>query len=262
MSLLLLTSWAQAEEPSIDAQTIEICNRAIKTIYQDILRVKDRYPELNTFDSTALSQNQYGLYVISYENPEFPSIFKNNHYKFGLTIVPTKEIPYKDPTADIIAYNYTILGVKFAAFQTRGVRGKHYDLTLAVQKFGQPIYNHQQKYIPLQLILQSEKSVYNTNERVKFRVTLMNSGSQNLRVKNLGENSLFFTIDNKVWGTQPDLSKPGESKEVTLYPGGSISRGFAGDSFTVPREIEIMGTYNMAYKGVLPMGSIKIKVVR
>ena len=258
-----MTDFARAEEIILDEQTQRICNKAMMDIYKDILAAKEKYPELQYFDSNALSQNKYGLYEINYENKEVMTVRADNYYKFGLTMVGMQDRPYNEAYADNISYSYPVLGLKFAGFQTKGFRGKRYNIDNSVQKFGQAIYNHQQKYIPLQLILESDKYIYKTEERIKFKVTLKNNGSQRLRVKNLNEASLFFTIDNKVWGTEPDLAKPGDrSNQVILNPDRSISRGFVGDSFNVPREIEIYGTYNMAYKGVLPMGSIKIKIVR
>lgn len=232
-------------------------------IYNDILAVKPKYPELKNFGSKSLSRNKYGFYVITYENKEVMTVRAENYYKFVLTITGVSEKPYKESYADIISYSYPVLGLKFSGFQTKGFRGKRFNIDSSIQKFGQSVYNHQQKYIPLQLIMESEKSIYRPEERIKFKVTLKNSGSQRLKVKNLGEESLFFTIDNKVWGTEPDLTNPGnKGQEVILDQDRSITRGFVGDSFNVPREIEIFGTYNMSYKGVLPMGSIKIRIER
>ena len=259
--MLCIATFAHAEEVALDEPTLAVCNKTMMDIYKDIFSLKDKFPELQYFDSKALSKNQYGIYVISYENKEIKTVRDDNFYKFILTIAGIGERPFKEPYADIISYSYPVLGLKFTGFQTKGFRGKRYNIDSSVQKFGQAIYNHQQKYIPLQLILESDKTIYKTEERIKFKVTLKNNGSQRLKVKNLNEDSLFFTINNKVWGTEPDLAKVG-GNEVILNPDRTISRGFVGDSFNIPKEVEIFGTYNMAYKGVLPMGSIKIRIER
>ena len=160
--------------------------------------------------------------------------------------------------------NFPVLGLKIYGYQNRStIRGARFDPTPLVEKEGQSVYDHQQKYMTVKLILKPQKTVYKINERINFLVTLQNTGSQDYKIKPLGEQTLFFTIDNKIWGTQPEMAKPEDvQKEIVLRAKSATNRDFKGESFKEPRAVEIRGTYNRAFKGVLPMGIAKITIVR
>ncbi len=254
---------ASAPEKVLDKETINLCNKVMLNIYDDIAASKERFPELRYFNEGALAKNPYGIYEIKYENKDYLSPRGEYDYKFALTIVGMDDSPHHEKNAEGLSFGLPVLGLKFVGYQTMRIRGRRYALEHPINKFSPALYDHQQKYTKLRLILEPEKAVYKIGERISFKATLINKSSQNLKVKALDEKTLFFTINNKVWGTVPDAAKPGTTikPEEILYPTYSIDRGFKGDSFERPQEVEIRGTYNMAYKGVLPMNTIKIKIV-
>ena len=68
ISILFLTySIGYCEEINLDNETKEMCNQAVRNIYNNILKIKDRYKELETFDNSVLGKSgRYGLDSISY----------------------------------------------------------------------------------------------------------------------------------------------------------------------------------------------------
>ncbi len=253
--------WAQ-EEVILDDATKELCNKVMMDIFTDIQASRDRFPELKYFDESVISKNKDGLIQLMYENPEYLSPRGDYHYRFALTVTRADDKSLVDPNGTPISFGFPVIGLKFAGYQTTRIRGRRYDLMRPIDKFGPDIYYHQQKYLKLKLIIEPEKRVYKVDERISFKVTLKNLTSQNLKVKPFNERTLFFTINDKVWGTQPESAKPGQFiKDEILYPTYSLTRGFKGDSFSTPGEVEIRCTFNMAFKGVLPIATLKLKIV-
>src|SRR5213594_863425 len=106
--LLFFTATVHAADEAavLDEQTVKVCNKTLMNIYDNIIAVKDKYPELQAFGPNNLSQNHFGLYVLSFENKDCQTLRGDDYYRFGLTIVPTTENPYKEPNAQIIALGY------------------------------------------------------------------------------------------------------------------------------------------------------------
>ena len=259
--LIFFSPHSYAQEISLDDATKEVCNQAVRNIYEEILKAKDKYQELSDFDERVLSKNQYGIYSITYQYKD-PRSKAHEPYEFRIIIVGMDDKPYHYPGFEDQHYGFPALNLRVSSFIRRDRRVEHFDIDRPINKNNEILYEYQQQFLPFQVILKSEKDTFKVGERIEFEVIIKNQTQKSFKVKSLGEESLFFTIDHREWGTKPSSPSQNSSKEVVIDPGGSIHRGFKGDSFETPRDIEILCTYNAAYKGILPFGSLKIKIVK
>ena len=249
-----------ASSPQDAVATQEVCNQVIRNIYDEILKVKGKYQELSDFDERVLSKNERGMYSIVYQYKD-PRSKSPDPYEFRIAIVGMDDKPYHSPGFEDKHYGFPALNLRVSSFIRRDRRVHRFDIDRPINKNNEILYEYQQQFLPFQVILKSEKDTFKVDERIEFEVIIKNRTQKSFKVKNLGEESLFFTIDNREWGTKPSSSQ-NSSKEVVIDPQGSIHRGFKGDSFETPRDIEILCTYNVAYKGILPFGSLKIKIMK
>ena len=250
-----------AGSPRDDA-TKEVCNQVIRNIYDEILKSKGQYQELSDFDERVLFKNQYGITSIVYQYKD-PRAKPQDPYEFRIIIVGMDDKPYQYPGFEAQHYGFPVLNLRISSFIRRNTRvAQHFDIDKPINKNNEILYEYQQQFLPFQVVLKSPKDTFKVGERIEFEVIIKNRTQKSFKVKNLGEESLFFTIDHKEWGTKPSSPSQNSGKEVVIDPQGAISRGFKGDSFETPRDIEILCTYNAAYKGILPFGSLKIKIVK
>ena len=245
-----------------DDATKEVCNRAIQNIYDEILKSKGKYQELSDFDEHVLSKNQYGISSIAYQYKD-PRSQSQDPYEFRIMIVGMDDKPYQYPGFEARHYGFPVLNLRISSFIHRNRKvAQRFDINKPINKNNEILYEYQQQFLPFQVVLKSPKDTFKVGERIEFDVIIKNRTQKSFKMKNLGEESLFFTIDDKEWGTKPTGSSQNTSREVVIEPQGTMSRGFKGDSFETPRDIEILCTYNAAYKGILPFGSLKIKIVK
>ncbi len=249
-----------ASSPRDDA-TKEVCNQVIRNIYDEILKSKGKYQELSDFDERVLFKNQYGITSIVYQYKD-PRTKTQDPYEFRIMIVGMDDKPYQYPGFEDQHYGFPVLNLRTSSFIRRNRRIQRFNIDKPINKNNEILYEYQQQFLPFQVVLKSGKDTFKVGERIEFDVIIKNRTQKSFKVKNLGEESLFFTIDNKEWGTNPTVSSQNSSKEVVIDPQGTISRGFKGDSFETPLDVEIFCTYNAAYKGILPFGSLKIKIVK
>ena len=243
-----------------DHSTQEVAWRAVRAIYATILEAKPRHQELSAFDERVLSTNPDGVQQILYQYQDPRLSQKDEPYQLLITIGPLKEKPYPRPEFEARHYGFPLIGARASYFIKRYRRWHHYDLDRAVQEGLDLLYDHQQRYFPFEVVLRPLKESFKVGERIAFEVTVKNKTNQNLKIKNLGEKTLFFTINGQEWGTKSSVaSRPGQ-EEYILGPHDSVSRSFRGDSFRKPGEVEVFCTYHLAYKGILPFGTLRIKI--
>ena len=257
LSLFLSSSLASAQE--INEATKEVANQVIVDVYRSILAVKDKFPELAAFDEKVLYENKYGIYTISYQytDPRIPNA--TDSYEFLITIIGMNDEPFKRPGFEDFQYGFPILDLRAVVFIKKDTRWQRFKLENLIPKNLDRLSNYQQEFLPLRIFLTTNKDVYKVNERIQFNVKVINQSRQNLRVKPLDGKSLYFTFDDKNWGSIPTSQQA--TKEVILPPGGSLSRDFKGESFSKPKEIEIVATYNVGYRGILPSSLKRIRIV-
>ena len=258
--VIFFSSRVYAQVPFFDEKTKEICNKVIVNIYKSILEAKDQYEELAGFDENTLYENKYGFYTISYQYQDPHLQESQEPYEFLVTITRIDDEPKRYPGFEDRHDKFPVLDLRLSSFIKRNRQWHFYNIERPIDKNTGALYEYQQEFLPLQLVLKTAKDTFQVNERIEFEVILENRSSQSFKVKNLTEETLFFKIDNKEWGTDPTLPQAG-SPEVVLPAHDSIHRTFRGESFKRPGEIRIDCTYNLGYKGVLPFGTLKIKIV-
>ena len=128
-----------------------------------------------------------------------------------------------------------------------------------MQNNGDLLLKEQRKYLPLKLSLKTVKERYAVNENIEFVVILENVSSNNLRIKDLDKDTLYFLYADMKWGAVESESKKGK-KEFLLKPGEKIQKTFIGRGFSFPREFEIYCSYALTYKGVKPSNVLKVHV--
>ncbi len=257
---LTFCSLSYAQEIQLDEATKEACDKVVLYIYDEILKSKDKYQELSNFAENVLYENKYGIYAISYQYNDPKTKTTTGPYEFLITIVGMDDKLHKQSGFEDKHYGFPVLGLRTSSFIRRDLRFHHYDIDRPIRKYNELLYDYQQKFLPLQIALKSDKDTFKVGERIEFEVTVKNISNKNYRVKNLGQETLFFTIDDQEWGTRP-TDPQAAGQDIIIAPKDFIKRGFKGDSFKSPREVEIFCTYNVAYKGILPFGRLKIKIV-
>lgn len=261
--ILCFTNFTHAEnEFTLDESTKNLCNQVMLSIYDDIKSKKDRHKELENFSERSLTKNKYGIYAIKYTHRDSNGSSTTLPYSFGLTIIGIDDQSYfKNETKDF-NYGFPLLKLKFSGFQNRTLKSKQFDISKSIQKFGLVLWDQQQIFMPLKLVLEPVKEVYQVGEDIEFRVKLINVSRQFVKIKELNEKTLFFLYNNRVWGAkESNPKKTKDVKKITLKPGDFYSKQFIGNAFLIPKEFEIHGSYGMTFKGVKPYGSLKVKVV-
>jgi len=257
-----MTAIVRAEEKvaEFSEETKEVCNQVMINIYKDILKVKNKYPELKNFDENALHENQLGIYTIIYKDsrPEMQNR-KTPPFEMGLTIDKIKDATFAGKPNNF-NFSFPLLGLKFSGYYTKRYLRSQYDVVPVVNQHGTILEDYQQQFVPLKLTVKTPKSIYKVREDIEFEITLKNVSNRHMRVKSLGMNTLFFVIGDMVWGTSP-ASKQRGGEDVVLRSGESLTLKFKGESFQKPRDVQIYCSYRMSIRGVNPSDTLRIKVV-
>jgi len=257
---VLVSQFCQAQD-FWDKKTQDICQKVIVAIYDEILQTSPQYLELSEFNEKALTVDPGdGVYQISYQYRDLRIHRDNRPYEFFIEIGPLQDNLPSRLGFEAKHYKFPIIAVRASLFIHRYRRLHHYDLDEAVSRALSPLSIHQQEYFPFAVILKPIKDTFKVRERIEFEVIVKNKTNQNLKIKNLGEKTLFFTINGEEWGTKPSQASRTSREEYILAPYDSLSRSFKGNSFNSPGQVEIVCTYNLAYKGILPFGRAKIKI--
>ena len=299
-----LRSWAvepaAGDEEALTPETIQICNQVMSDIYQHILQVRDRYKELAQFNEEAFFKNKQGIYTIAYdqvEEVEAPdgSMRKKVPFSFGVTIEPTGSETFSARPGSF-AYGFPALGLKFSGYQNKRLLRTQFDLIPLLGEHGQALNEYQQQFLPLQLTVRPLKEEYQVREDIEVEVVLTNVSLANIRVQDLSEDTLFFTVNGRFWGTSlwtpPQVlddraarrERRAERREAKveernkrlskrlggakikkvaglLNAGDSISLILKGESFPAPQEVEVQCTYSVLVKDVNPMATMRFKIV-
>ena len=261
--LFMVSVPVQAEEKvaKFSAATKEVANEVMLNIYKDILKAKDKYPELQGFGENSLYENKYGIYAIVYKDNVDPKLLKKgtSPFELGLTIDKIDDVTFaKKPNN--FNFAFPMLGLKFSGYQTKRMLRTQYDMMPLVNKNGNLLSDYQQKFMPLRLTVRTMKDSYKVREDIEFEVVLKNVSNRHMVVKSLGMDTLFFVFGDMTWGTSPNSDDRG-GEDVVLKSGESLSLKFKGESFPKPKDIEIYCAYRMSIKGVNPSDTLRVKVV-
>jgi hypothetical protein len=250
----------EAPTPKFDPEVIAICNKVMINIYKDILKSKDKYKHLKSFDEKAIYENKYGIYTILYKyEPEEGEDKKSGNYEFGLTIDGIDDVTFPDKRR---SFNlaFPLLGLKFSGYKTKITTRTQYDIAPTINRNGAVLSEYQQKFMPLQMTIRALQNTYKIRENIEFEVVLKNVSKRHMVVKSLGMDTLYFLFEDMVWGTSPDSQERG-GEDAILKSGGSLSLKFKGESFQKPRDIQIYCAYRMSIKGVNPAATLNLKII-
>lgn len=234
----------------------ELCVRVMDSIYEEILRLKVKYDELEGFSEKNVSVNDYGFKAIEHEYKS-----KNRKNAFGVTIVGLTDTYFKKSKGNVFEVKFPILGVKIQGYQKHLARGKQFDIQAVTDIFGQLIRARQAKELPFELTVKPEKKVFKTREDIVFTVTLKNVTNKIMVVKDLNQETLFFIYNNKEWGTSEiDPESYSKVQKITLREGESLEKRFKSRGYSFPKSFNVFCSYVMSYKGVRPSTIMSIIV--
>ncbi len=284
----------------IPPETIEKMNAIFKKLYDEILAEKPKYKELEGFDETALTKNQYGFYAINYAT-EIPSAGgRTTPYAFGLTIDNLLDKTYTKKMG-YFKYPMQISNLRLSGYLVKHPLRRQFNIKPLVDKYYEDMVDDQQVNLPIKLMIVFDKDTYQVGEELNFKVVLANMSKQNVLVKGLSKDTLFFTLNREYWGTKSSMEQEKRSltkfellrqrqeaamariqaklkkrKSQSITERGirtkvgeqTILRGeealtleFVGEGYKTPQEVEIRGTYQMSIHGVRPTASTHIKIV-
>ena len=282
-------SFAKANK--IDPQTKELCNQVMINIYKEIASLKDKYRELSQFDKTVLYKNKLGVYAIVYkykEKMEYPdgTVEYKIPYSFAVTIdrLKDKTFPERDGS---FAYSFPALSLKFNGYQNKRLLRTQFNVLNVLGEQGKVLNDYQQQFLPVRLFIRPSKEVYKVDEPIDFEVFLTNVSKANLVMKELSEDTLYFSVNGKIWGAGLGGSKakalsPKEAnalalrarregrdaelkkkriKQGMLGPGEAFTINLQGMSFSEPQDVIVEAVYQVPLKEVYPTAVLKFKVV-
>lgn len=254
---LLFSSTAYA----IDPETKELSNQTMLKIYDEIILAKLKYPDLKKFDKSALKLNAYGIYTIQYKFEDQTQTGKNKVFEFAVTIVGLNDPNVFGSRRSTFDLSFPLLDLRFTGYVQKTFNTRQFNIEGVVQKHGQLLWDHQQKFMPYQLKLTAVKPQYKVGEDIEFSVTLRNKTAKNIIVKDLSANTLFFLYNDKTWGAVEVNPTSVPDKQIILESGHTIQKTFRGPAMKEPVDFEIYASYGLTYEGIKPSDTLKIKVV-
>lgn len=247
-----------ARAAAIDPSLQELCNQAMLQAYQDVLAVKDRYPELAHFDEKSFYENREGIYAIFYETTIPGTNGKPQPYALGLTIESLTAKTFSGK-GQVFNFGFPALGLKLSGFQSPAPKHGGFNLNPVIQRNGIPISLEEQLRLPLRLEIRPTQDIFRINEPIEFEVVLRNAGTSNIFVKKLDFDTLYFLINGKPWGTPPSDYKTG-GERITLKRGAETRARFKGQSYVKPGIVEIHVMYRMVVRGVNPFATVTVRI--
>lgn len=251
---------ARAEETVTDAATVEFCNNIIKKIYDEIEQRKPQYPDLELFNIIALKKNEWGFDYIKYRYIDVVGSKQVDELNFSVEIVPIDVDQEYSLEGAHFEYTFPLLKLRLIAYQNDSNKHKQIDIMPFVKEHARPLLDHQSKYLPIKLKLYAEKNIFEVNEPVSFVAEFENLTGNNIKIKDLSNNSIAFAYDKVTWGADLNMAHPTEGTEV-LRPNRSLKRKFKLSGFSEPQDLTIHATYLMNFKGVEPTATLNLKIV-
>ena len=247
------------KKPELDPQIIRISNQVMKAIFQEILSARPHYKELANFGVSNLKKNKYGINVIEYK--EVSNLDSVKPFELGVSVVPLDVADFFDTHYQAFDFTFPFLGVKVVAYQVDNKKSKQFDLSKSINKHGRLLLDLQQDYMPFRMKIVPDKPSFQVGEKIGFTVKLINHSPINLEVLKISEETLYLNIDGTDWGSDGELKDKTNAKTI-LRSGNSIEKHFDVEGYDQARNIEVYGSYNLAFKGIKPAAFLKIPVVK
>ena len=242
---------------TVDEEIKALCNKVMLNIYKQILVDKEKYPELAKFGEKNLFENQQGIYAIVYQMTD-PKISKTP-FEFGATIVPIKNKIFEDQGVYAFNLEFPFLDLKFAGYGKKSPKHR-YEILNVLNEYGIPLSDYQQKFMPLQLRLETDKAQYKVKEPIKFAVELKNVSKRHMWVNVMKDETLYCLFNMHSWGAQMEAETSEGQEKIILKSGESLKRMFIGEGLVEQKDVEIYCSYGMSLQGVKPSGVLKVKV--
>ncbi len=255
LSMSLIVPLALCAMPELSPDAMEISNQVMMDFYQGIIAVKADYPDLQNFGPDNLVKNDQGLYVIRYM---YPNPRTGEMYGFGLTVSAMDVVDFEGEEGRFY-YGFPKINLKISGFQKRHALRTQFDVMPMVPKHGIRLAEYQQKFMPLQMRIIPARETFSVAEEIEFDVILENVSKRHMRIKSLGKDTLYFLMNDSVWGTNPLSGQPGGA-DVVLRSGDKVQLRLRGKGFDKPQAVDITGFYGMSIDGVNPMGKAKIVI--
>ncbi|MBL8013587.1 MAG: hypothetical protein JNN05_07030, partial [Candidatus Omnitrophica bacterium] len=204
--VILLTFLAGLSPQVFGADTQElkgVYNSAIKAVVDEIVSMKNSYPELEGFSISSIQQDSRGFSRVYYAHDPGLGDSKDDPYGFELVIDAEPFEPSTDATSQTQAQlTFPLLGIKVVARAERKGASASFDVTKIVESHMDVLNDLEQKFLPFQLDLKPQKEIFDISEDMSITVSLVNSGAKGFRVADLNEKSLYCTFADRDWGTQ------------------------------------------------------------
>lgn len=256
LSFFLSADGLRAEQKSIiPPEAVEISNKIILNIYQDIFDAKIGYPELQNFGEENLFKNRHGIYGIRYADKNLKT---GDPYRMGVTISTMDDIEFSGEE-ERFNYGFAKVNLKITGFQQKHPLRTQFDMMPLVTKYGMMLAQYQQEFMPLRIFIKPVKDVFKVKEDIEFDVILENVTKRHMIIKSLGQDTLYFLINNQEWGTSPLSGRSGGTDEI-LKSGQQTVLRFKGESFQRPQKVEITCFYRMSIDAVNPIGKVGITI--
>lgn len=197
-ALLVLPLVCFGQELKIDDETKAVCNELMSNIFQDILKIKDKYKQLENFDKSALEfDKNSGLSQISYSY-DIIALRKDEHSKLGENPFSfyIRFAPIDAQFQTVNSYEqlfYPNLKIKFygSFINQKDDRGnlnsKIYEI---VKNHSKLLSELDQSRLPLQLTIKTDKQVYEVGEGIAVELQFKNLSSSDISIK-YDKNSFF-----------------------------------------------------------------------
>lgn len=260
VGMLILVSPASAEPTDTDPATIEICNKIVKSIYDEIEKRKSQYPDLELFNVIALKKNQWGFDYLKYRYLDVVGSKQVDELEFSVEFLPIDADQEYSFEGTHFEYAFPLLKVRLIAYQNDSNKHRQIEIIPFVKEYARPLLDYQSESLPIKLKLYAEKKVFQVDEPVTFIAEFENLTGNNIKIKDLSNNSIAFAYDKITWGSDLNMAHPTDGNEV-LRPNRSLKRKFKLNGFPEPQDLTIHATYLMNFKGVEPTATLNLKIV-
>ncbi|MFC1755127.1 hypothetical protein ACFL96_17325 [Thermoproteota archaeon] len=205
LTLLTFPLVCFGQEAKPDQETIEVCNKFMLTIYEDILENKNKHKELEEFDENSLNKNKYGIYKISYK---YSKPVEGSNYEFIVTILGINEELYEGEKQEHFRHltkTFPNLGLRVAWSFQCNPKLRQYNI-VGPMNFNARILNaHEVKYSSLppevkackqmsflfeqytqqdfQITIATDKKVYKDSRNIRVHVRWKNISDKPLAVE-------------------------------------------------------------------------------
>lgn len=292
----------QERDKDDDKKVNDKVNEVIRKIYDQVIAGKARYKELAAFDEKCMTMDSNGFLTIKYET-EVPAPRGETYpYAFKLVVEPLRS--EKAPKAILkdgqFEYALPFLNLQFSGYVVKHPIRRQFDFQAVFERAAEDLVDYQQQFLPLRFMIIVEEKSFKTNQPIRFKVVLANASEHNILVKGLGQQTLFFTLNNAAWGTdagQVEVLSPREKarqerqkqaemraylraqkkgkalttivgkktkvgEQIILREGEALVVDFVGEGYRRAQDVEIRGIYQMNVKGLRPTAKVTVKIVK